>query len=88
MSLPLYDYVKGPPTTSHPAPMRADHDEELEHLKELPAEAEETCLVLALEKHLEAQRAERELERVSREMRGQGSAERKTGLSQAAHSNP
>jgi len=45
--------------------MQPDHDEELEHLKELLAEAEEMCLVLALEKHLEARRAERELERVS-----------------------
>lgn len=47
--------------------MHADPDEELEHLKELLAEAEEMCLVLALEKHLEAQRAARELERISRE---------------------
>lgn len=69
--------------------MQADHDEELEHLKELLAEAEEMCLVLALEKHLEAQRAERELERVSRETGERGTTERKTGLSQAApHSNP
>ena len=40
---------------------------ELEHLKELLAEAEEMCLVLALEKHLEAQRAARRLELISKE---------------------
>jgi hypothetical protein len=69
--------------------MQADHDEELEHLKELLAEAEEACLLLALDKHLEAQRIERELERVSRETGKRGSTERKTGLSQEApHSNP
>jgi hypothetical protein len=47
----------------------ASADEELESLKELLAEVEEMCLVLALEKHLEAQRfgAARELERVSKE---------------------
>jgi sugar phosphate isomerase/epimerase len=45
----------------------ASGDEELEHLKELLAEAEELCLMLALEKHLAAQRAERELERISKE---------------------
>jgi hypothetical protein len=56
--------------------MQADHDE-LERLKELLAEAEETCLVLALGKHLEAQRAERNLERVSKET----AVERKTGIS-------
>jgi hypothetical protein len=55
------------PTPPAIRPMQADRDEELEHLRELLAEAEEMCLVIALEKHLEAQRAERELERVSRE---------------------
>jgi hypothetical protein len=64
-------------------------DEKLEHLKELLAEAEEMCLVLALEKHLEAQRAARDLERISRETGEQRTTERKTGLSQAApHSHP
>ena len=64
-------------------------DDELEYLKELLAEAEEVCLVLALEKHLEAQRAARELERLSKEAGERGSMERKTGLSQAApHSHP
>jgi hypothetical protein len=49
----------------------ASDDEELEHLKELLAEAEELCLVLALQKHLEAQRAERELERLSKKKRAE-----------------
>jgi len=44
----------------------ASGDEELEHLKELLAEAEETCLVLALEKHLEARQAGKEAELFSR----------------------
>jgi len=79
--------VTNPPAIRHL--MQADPDEELEHLKELLAEAEETCLVLALEKHLEAQRAARELERVSRKTGERGTPERKTGLSQAApHPHP
>lgn len=56
--------------------MQADHDEELEHLKELLAEAEEICLVLALEKHFEAQRAEFEAERLSRTMDEEDAAHR------------
>jgi hypothetical protein len=68
--------------------MQADPGEELEHLKELLAEAEELCLMFALEKHMEAQRAERELERISKETGERGTTERKTGLSQAPHHHP
>jgi hypothetical protein len=48
--------------------MQAHPDEELEHLKELLAEAEEQCLMLALEKHLEAQRAFQETQMLSKEL--------------------
>lgn len=70
--------------------MQADPDEELEHLKELLAEAEELCLVLALEKHLEAQRAERVLELLSKRNRGVGSngMENRVKPDGAPHYNP
>ena len=58
------------------ANMQADPDEELEHLKELLAEAEEVCLLLALEKHFELQRFEFEAERLSRKMAEEDAAHR------------
>src|SRR5690349_7963497 len=48
----------------------ASDGEELEHLKELLAEAEEVCLALVLKKHLEAQRIERRVELLSKELQG------------------
>ena len=75
MTLSGYDCVKSPARRSrttrcpnfHQPTLRLPATIELEHLKELLAEAEEMCLVLALEKHMDSQRAARELERLSKE---------------------
>jgi hypothetical protein len=76
LSLPAYDYVKGPPIprTNHPVSQLpqtytpASGDEELERLQELIAEAEELCIQFQVETYSEAQRSQGKIELLSKEL--------------------
>jgi hypothetical protein len=89
MTLTPYDYDKGPPPPCADAqPMSQlpptytpdSRDEELENLKELLAEAEEACLLLAFHKHLELQRIQKKIELLSRERQEEEERRAKRGI--------